>query len=194
MEIGEFMDFTGGKIYFLEAMARTKHNEGITKSKREYSRAPIRDLAEYYIELEKMRHACKASGLKIYIYLTVNSRDKKKAYKVFKTKLADYENQAMNGDTSYESRISRIDEVWYKSCLQTASRGSKLFLLDIDTKDPETRKKLIEVLPVSVVMERETRSGYHWIVPPFDRRLVEGIQDVGVQTDGRLFVEAIGFE
>lgn len=194
MEIEEFMDFTGGRIYFLEAMARTKNNENITKSNRVYMRTPIRSLEEYHSELAKMRQACSLSGLKIYIYLTVNSRDPTKAYKVFKEKLLEYEFQAMNQENSYKTRLSFIDEVWYKACLQTESRGSKFFLIDVDTKSDEAKRKLVGRLPVVIKVWRETVNGYHCVAPPFDVRLVEGIEDVSVQKDGRLFVEAIGFE
>lgn len=191
-KIIDFLDFSPTHVFLLEALARTKNNEEITKKDREYDRVVIHDEQEFRKELAKMRYACQQAGLKFYIYVTMNPRNTKKSYAELKRKLASYDEMAMNGDESYIPRIARIDEVWYKACLQKESRDAKYFLLDIDTKDVDTRVKLREV--VEPVLEIETRNGFHWVVEKIDTRLVADIPDVGVQRDGRLFVEAIGFE
>lgn len=191
-KIIDFLDFSPTHVFLLEALARTKNNEELTKKDREYDRVVIHDEQEFRKELAKMRYACHEAGLKFYIYVTMNPRNTKKSYAELKRKLASYDEMAMNGDESYIPRIARIDEVWYKACLQKECRDAKYFLLDIDTKDVDTRIKLREI--VEPVLEVETRNGYHWVIEKIDTRLIADIPDVGVQRDGRLFVEAIGFE
>lgn len=191
-KIINFLDFSPTHVFLLEALARTKNNEEITKKDREYDRVVVHDEPEFRKELAKMRYACQQAGLKFYIYVTMNPRNTKKSYAELKRKLALYDEMAMNDNDDYIPRIARIDEVWYKACLQEKSKDARYFLLDIDTKDVDTRIKLRKI--VEPVLEVETRNGFHWVVDKFDTRLIADIPDVGVQRDGRLFVEAIGFE
>ena len=190
------MDFSNEKIYFLMALARPKANKEITKSQRVFVRLPIRSMESYYQNLVKIEADCVRTGLNMYMYVSVNARDTVSAYENFKKKLVEYENQAMHGKEDFRKPLMNLDVTWYSACLKPNARGTKYFLLDIDNKTQELRDRLTDVvLPLSgpILVEKETRNGYHWIVKPFDVRVLEGLEDVSVQKDGLLYLGCTGF-
>lgn len=196
-EFEELMDFSDYKIYFAMGLARPKNNPGITKNKRVFFRIPVRSPESYQFTLEKLYADCERTGLNMYIYVSVNARNTVKAYELFKKKMAEYENIAMHGRDDFKEPLAKLDKTWYSACMKQYSRGTKYYLLDIDTKDTATRDILTEkVVPLSgePFVKQETRNGYHWIVKPFDVRVLEGISNVGVQQDGLLYLGHTGFK
>lgn len=194
----DLMDFSKHNIYFIMGLSRPKNNKDVDKKDRVFFRYPVRSAESYVHTMRKMEADCERTGLKMYIYVSVNARDTSKAYEHFSILKVKCESEARRGSPkALYNLYTRLDKVWYGVCMKPHSRGTKYFLLDIDNKTPELRLRLANILianKVDVLVERETRNGYHWIVKPFDVRLVSGIPDVGVQKDGLLYVGCTGFE
>jgi len=198
MYFEDIMDFSKHNIYFIMGLSRPKNNREVSKEDRVFFRYPVRSADSYSNTMRKMEADCERTGLKMYIYVSVNARDTSKAYEEFNILKAKHEAEARRGNPKALNNMYRkLDKVWYGVCMKPNARGTKYFLLDIDNKTPELRLKLANILianKIDVLVERETRNGYHWIVKPFDVRLVSGIEDVGVQKDGLLYVGCTGFE
>ena len=45
-----------------------------------------------------------------------------------------------------------------------------------------------------ILLEQETRQGFHFITHSFDSRILNDIPDVSINKDGLLYLECIGFE
>lgn len=202
MTFEEIMDFSNNNIYMLFAIARSKNNEGITAKQQIVIREPVRSPDSYPHKIEKIKSAARLRNLKFYIYISVNARDTKKAYANFKKKLTEYELQAMFGQDEYKYQLSRLHKVWYSSLMQPNTRATKFFVVDIDTKNPETLEKVITSIKTfehkghkaNVYHVQETRNGYHVVASSFDPRLLKGLENVSVQHDTLLYLDCIGFE
>lgn len=197
MGFRKLMDFSNEKIYFVFGFARPKNNRDITKAQRVFFRYPVRSIESYEFALEKLKADCERTGLNMYLYVSINARDTAKADEEFNTLKAKYAAEALKGKPENLHKLyPRQDKVWYSVCMKPICRGTKYFLLDIDTKDYYTRLQLSKILyPVSeLLLDVETRNGYHWVVKPFDVRLVENIENVSIKKDGLLYLGCTGFE
>jgi hypothetical protein len=196
MDFKDLMDFSGGKIYFIFGLSRVKNNRDITKAQRVFLRYPVRSMESYEFALENLKTLCERTGLKMYLYVSVNARNTAKANEEFDILKAKYAAEALNGKPENLHKLyPRQDKVWYSVCMKPICRGTKYFLLDIDTKDYDTRLQICKIIyPVSEILaDAETHNGYHWVVKPFDIRLIENIENVTVKKDGLLYLGCTGF-
>lgn len=196
MNFNDLLDFSENRIYFVMGLSRPKNNPGIPKDERDFFRQPIRSRKEYEKKIEQMFAICEHSEQKMYVYVTVNSRNTLNAADIFFEKEHTLNKQARRGNKDFLKTISMLDEEWYSACMKPESRGTKFYLLDIDDKTEETREKIGEILFPYIgnyYVEKETKNGYHWIVKPFDVKLLEGIENVGIETDGLLYLGCTGF-
>jgi hypothetical protein len=123
------------------------------------------------------------------IYVTVNSRNKRKALNLFVHKIID-----LHSDKNSEICI---DSVWKSCLLQPECRADKFFLLDIDSEkayayvENALRQELIKSvhMPLNEAFIK-TPNGWHLVTEPFDIRILkcEGLE---LKRDGYLFVELI---
>ena len=197
LEFKDLMRFDEDNIYFIFGLARPKNNPGMNKDQRIFIREPIKELKDYDRKVREMFDLCGDKELKMYIYVSVNSRNTLNALDIMSDKLAAYNKEARRGKKTFKEAARSLDQVWYSCCMNPKARGTKYFMLDIDTKDPEIRAILAKtVLPYSgpVLIEQETRNGYHWVVRPFDVRIIKDIPNVGIQKDGLLYLGCTGFE
>lgn len=198
MQFEELMDFKEFNNYFVMGLSRPKNNKSVGKKDRVFYRYPVNSADSYRETLERMEADCVRTGLKMYVYVSVNSRDTTKAFEHFNILKAKYEAEARRGKPANLNKLyTKMDKVWYGVCMKPHARGSKYFLVDIDNKTPELREKIAKILSTNgyeVLVEKETRNGFHWITKPFDVRLLSGIPDVGVQKDGLLYITCTGFE
>lgn len=197
LEFKDLMRFDEDSIYFVFGLARPKNNPNMDKDQRIFLRKPVKEEKDFDRKVSEMFETCERTGLNMYVYVSVNSRNTLNALDIMSDKLNAYNKEARRGKKTFKKTAKALDQVWYSCCMKQEARGTKYFLLDIDTKDPETRKTLAKiVLPHSgpVLVEQETRNGYHWIVNPFDVRLIKGIPKVGIQKDGLLYLGCTGFK
>ncbi len=197
LEFRELMRFDEDSIYFVFGLARPKNNPNMDKDQRIFLRKPVKEEKDFDRKVSEMFETCERTGLNMYVYVSVNSRNTLNALDIMSDKLNAYNKEARRGKKTFKKTAKALDQVWYSCCMKQEARGTKYFLLDIDTKNPETRKTLAEiVLPHSgpILVEQETRNGYHWIVKPFDVRLIKGVPNVGIQKDGLLYLGCTGFK
>ena len=198
----ELMDFSNNNVYMLFAIARSKSNDGVTAKQQVVIRELVRSVESFPHKLAKIKNAAELRNLKFYIYISANARDTKKSYANFKHKLSEYELQAMFGQTDYAYQLSRLHKVWYSALMQPNARATKYFLVDIDTKAPSTLQTVrnrvnnwnMKGNTSEILLEQETRNGYHFIIRRMDVRVLQNIENVEVKTDGLLFLDSIGFD
>ncbi|MDD2299482.1 MAG: hypothetical protein PHN69_04500 [Candidatus Pacebacteria bacterium] len=196
MEFKELMQFNEDSIYFIFGLARPKNNIGLDKDQRVFIRVPVREEKDLDRKIAEMFETCERIGLNMYVYISVNSRNTLNALDIMSDKLNAYNKEARRGKKTFKKTAKALDQVWYSCCMKPEARGTKYFLLDIDTKDPATREVLLErIFPYTgpILVEQETHNGYHWIVRPFDVRVIKNIKNVGIQKDGLLYLGCTGF-
>lgn len=142
----------------------------------------IRRIAKSDQDLDILKRELEVIGGHWRIHRTVNKRSTKKAFKIFQHYLID------NPDCA-----PYLDSVWKTILLQPESRAEKMFMIDIDFEDEKNLEALsIFVKPENIIERHKSPNGWHWIVKPFDRRILEGIPDVTVLTDGYIYLDSIG--
>jgi hypothetical protein len=116
------------------------------------------------------------------IHRTINSRSTTKAFKIFQHKLLDI-----------DDAHTYLDSLWKTCLLQPQSKTSRNLLLDIDTKDEDTLLNVMTILknnnvePCDVYVE--TPNGRHIVCKNFDKRMLDGIEDVEVKKDAFVFMD-----
>jgi len=202
MKFEELMDFSNNNMYFLIVLARPKNNKEITKASRVFIREPVRSLESFPDKLDKCRTEAKRIGLKMYIYVSVNARNTVNGYENFKKVITEYECQALHGKEDFKDPLTRIDKMWYSSLMKPNARATKYFLIDIDTKDENILQEVRNIVhgwkvkehTAKILIEQETRNGYHFVCTPFDVRILKDVENVEVKTDGLLYLECTGFD
>jgi hypothetical protein len=205
----ELMDFSWNRIYYLSVIARKKNNPGLSGSETVLATMAVKDREAYPFTLEVCRAVAKVSGLKCYIYITVNARNPMAAYRIFKMKMAECEGDALDGDVSWGDgpeqffkTVRNLDRIWISCLNKPDARGQKNYLIDVDSKDPEVIEKVKQGLAnwstkgynVEILLKKETLNGYHLVTIPFPVDLFKDMKNVEVKTDGLLFLEAVGFD
>lgn len=198
IDLTKFINFTDDIVYVAFAIARKKTNPTITESGQIVIREPVRSLESIPYKIEKLKGIASQRNLNFYIYISANARSTRKAYKIFRKKLIDYEDEP----GLYSHQLARLHKVWYDSLMQTDARATKYFLIDIDTKDSEVLKNVRNIIlnwemkgnTASILFEQETRNGFHWVTTGFDIRIISGIENVEVHKDGLLYLDCVGFE
>lgn len=194
----DLLNFSDENIYYVFGLCRPKNNPDVPKEDRDFFRMPIKSRRDYEKKVGQMFALCRNSDQKMYVYVSVNARNVLNAADIFFDKEARLNALARRGDTTHIGILRDLDEEWHSACMKQESRGTKYYLLDIDDKTEETREKLGELLFPYIgnyLIEQETRNGYHWIVKPFDVRLLltSDIDNVGIETDGLLYLGCTGF-
>ncbi len=119
------------------------------------------------------------------IYSCVNERDINKAIRIFKQNQLDadyYDEESRN------SFYLDIKSRWISAIMRPQAKKESSFLLDIDTKDKieleDIKKRLCKIS--SNYVRYETKNGYHFICPPFNPELLQGID---IKKDGMLLLD-----
>lgn len=114
------------------------------------------------------------------IYRTVNKRDFDKARKILMKDLIDRP----------EDLSHKIDSHWKSILMKSNCKADKKFLVDIDTKQLETRENVLEALKSTTILESvETPNGFHFVTEVFDTRLLKDMEDVEIKKDELVFME-----
>jgi len=156
--------------------------EGTAKDKK-CIRQVIKDEA---LDLRILEAKCKVLGGKWRIHKTVNARDCEKARIILLKMLIDHPEKA-----------SVIDSEWRTVLMQRECRTTDLFMLDIDTQEPEKLEKINKLWVdgfITIRYTTKTPKGYHYICEPFDTRLLSNFDFITVLRDGYYFIEEILWE
>lgn len=155
-------------IKILLAVRRNKDNDD---GKEETIQVVERD---FLVDLEYLKARAKASQPGFWrVYRSINRRDFKKAQKLLIHKLID----------TPDIYAHRIDSLWKTCLLQPECRLDKNWLLDIDRLETDMLtdfyerihkfKDVLEGCGINIIKSYITKGGVHFIVEPFDTRLIE---------------------
>ena len=143
----------------------------------------IRRIAKTDEDLEILKRELEVIGGHWRVHRTVNKRSTKKALKTFQHYLID------NPDCH-----PYLDSVWKTILLQKESKAEKFFMLDIDFNGDNAVENLeTKILPYTeIIQKQQTPNGWHWIVKPFDCRIVENMPHLTILKDGYIYICSIG--
>ena len=177
------------KVYTLFAVSRNKLNKNKDFKKRSIQ-IVLRNSKSIEDKYYDLASRFKSHGDSFYIYLSLNPRSIAKASMAIINKL-------VKGiyDKDYKS-LKNIDGNWTSTLMSKESRfGRGKFMLDIDTKDITVLVRNRDLL--SVLLERETPNGYHFVVEPFNPQIIEDqllFGSVEIKKDDFIFVNSFMIE
>lgn len=200
--VEDLFDFQLNRVYMVFAIARSKNNAGLTAKHQIVFREPVNSLEKFRKAVDRLRAITQIDPEnRYYIYVSVNSRNTVKGYALLKKLMADYDSSAMFGKTDHLPKLDRIHKEWYSALMKPSSKGSRYFLVDIDTEDPATLDTVRQIVnsfaykdyKAEVLLEQKTRNGWHFVCTPFNTKLLVGISNVDVKDDGLLYLECVNF-
>lgn len=120
------------------------------------------------------------------VYVSVSPRDMKNSQKNLLLRLIK---------TFYElKQTNNIIRQVYSSLMMSPLKEKKRFMVDIDdiTKFNEVQLKLLKYgIDYNDMITVDTKNGSHLIVPPFDVRILNGIEGVELKKDGMTDIEYV---
>ena len=189
-----FCDFSNPNwVWILTGLDRPKENEKSIFFKR-YILTNFDDIEKYYNECLCLMNR---NPQRIYrIYISLNPRDTLKTFINIQKEFVNILNNLLVLKNT-EKDFQNICSLWYKELSQSRNRGDKRFLLDIDTNDLDSVKKINDKfrdLNISVLFKRQTVNGYHYVFDACDTRELISFcakeeLDVQLIRDGMVFVE-----
>lgn len=187
--------------YVLLAVSRKKDVPHLTNSQEIVFREIIRKKDDVKKKYERIRTQAEnyrdeeGRSYPFYIYISLNGRDSLKAFHKFQHKMVDWNHELVINAPEVFEKIRRTDRQFISVLASPESRTKKrYFMIDYDQKTslPEF-KLLLSAFDIEVMMEQETKNGYHFKVKPFNRKAfpqVEGF-DYEIKTDAQLFVSYV---
>ena len=190
-----YCKFSPNEVYVLIGMLRNKDNN-LDKQvwMRRLILRSIDDIANCYHDIKVMGDR---KGVTYRMYVSQNSRDVTKALFNFQPELikVGYDLVRNNEQTKQAvDRIKRIDSMWKTELLQNRNRGTKRFLLDVDTQKLELIEAIKQYLGniTQIHAIRPTVSGYHIVFDACDtREFMQKFKDnpIEIQRDSLVFIE-----
>lgn len=193
--------------YVLLAVSRKKDTPEITNSQEIVFREIVRHKGDITRKYNKIKNQCQnykddnGKTFPFYIYISLNGRDALTAFYKFQHLMLDW-NEELNksldarDSTRIHERIKRTDRHFLSVLMKPECRvKNKYFMIDFDEKETVDEFRLwITQNEIEIVIEQETKNGYHFKVKPFDRRKIDNIKmiyDCEVKTDAQIFIEYI---
>jgi hypothetical protein len=164
-------------VHLLMAFARQSHGE-----KADCIRHVIKN--DFEQELAMLKAKLEVLGGYWRIHRTVNARDVDKARKWLLHDLIEHPEHG-----------AYVDSQWRTALLQTTSRATNFFMLDVDTKVPWHLSEIGQAIfdaKGEVVEQHESPKGWHFITKPFDTRNVCKLPNVTLIRDGYYFICEVG--
>ena len=204
----KYCKFESYSCYVILAVARKKDNVNITNSQEVTFKEVLYKDEHIERKYSRIYNTCQnyknvdGEKLNFYIYLSVNPRDTKKCYWKFVNELMSI-GEELTKDIQKESQLARLDKRWLSVLMKPECKFSRnMFMLDVDTKD-SVKLELITYCLIYIsgnkeIWKIETKNGWHYITPLFNRlKFEELIKDkkldniVEVKPDDLLFLTRI---
>lgn len=183
--MNRFNGFTDD-VRFLMLCHRSK--EGGKNRDRKQIKYITKNKDEFYNVLVEFLEIIKKSDKPYRIYSSVNKRDINKAIRCFKTNQleADYQNTENRDNFYYD-----IKNRWISSLMRPSSRAETNFIIDLDHKEPEALKAILERLCkiTRSFFKYKTKNGWHIVSVPFNPALIDGVYEAEVKKDGLLLLK-----
>lgn len=162
-EFRNHLDFKKNSFYFCQLIQRSKDSNVVTSSNNRYRRVKsfyISSLEEYDRFTPEIKEFCKNNNARAYIRVNPVS-----FYEV-----------ALNTAMEYLRRIKECQtfkscNIYDSCCETTRTCGEKVWLIDCDNPNTQDLLPTIAELGLTILYCLPTKSGIHFIVKPFDRRL-----------------------
>lgn len=148
-------------------------NKIITSNKEEF------DEAVNFLKIIKKEN----KNLDLRIYSSVNSRNIKKAIKLFCHKQLDLI------ESNYEIFYKMINDSFVSCLSKPENRETKYFMIDYDDKNEKKLFSFLSNQNISKKLIYETKKGYHCITLPFDSRLINKLENATLHKDGLLLID-----
>ena len=186
-------------VYVLFGISRKKYNDctgGQEKVFREVIKS-LKDIEKKYLRLRNSVLAYRdedGSKRTFYIYVSVNPRDTRKAF-IHLQKQFTLINEELIKQVDKSATLNRLDKYWLSSLMTPICKNGNKFLIDIDAKGHLRDNVVIELVKhTKIILEQETKNGFHIITEPFNRKEIEQwlpakSNDYEIKKDSLLFVE-----
>jgi len=186
------------EVYVLLAISRKKENN-CTNTQEKVFREVVKRPEEIEHKYNRLKNSVLAyrdadgSKRNFYIYVCVNARDTRKAFFHLQKQMIGMSEELSKG-VDVSNNLNRLNRYWLSTLMKPMSRaGRGKFLVDIDVKDDRKDHVVADIIKCTkIILEQETKNGYHLIVEPYNRELGSSFSFAEVKTDALLFVEAIG--
>lgn len=161
-----FKDYSDG-IRIVYLVHRSKEGGSNNVQKRHFKKTITKNSEEFFNAVEEFKKTKDVSELPLRIYASLNSRDIKKAQRLFKQRILDidYVSDEIRNKFYFDLKNQFI------SCLaDIKSRNSKNFMFDLDEIDDRSFHQIYNLLEkrTEIVLHYQTVHGWHIITKPFN--------------------------
>jgi len=194
--LNEYCDFSNPNwVWMLKGISRNKDN---TNSGVKFLRRMVLTKPEDIVICRDKIIAEANDPNTIYrLYVSLNARDVVKAAFEFQKKLADITFGLCKGQDDALGQSKKIGSVWKTQLEQRNCRGTKRFLLDVDTLEDDSKLycwMMGNGYKDQFIKVRKTVSGWHWIINACDTRSVVAYAEkekipLDIQRDSMVYVE-----
>ena len=178
------------EVWMLKGVSRSKDNkEGFHRFMRRLVIVKPDDIEACYNDI-KLMGSHKDTEYRMYISL--NSRNVIKGMFQFQKKLLDISHGVARGLEDMKLQTTKLASVWKTELEQNGCRGTKRFLLDVDSQDKLLLDRVLKNIGSRIHVVRPTVSGYAVVIDACDMRdfykEFKG-EPIDVQKDSMVFVE-----
>lgn len=168
--------------YLFSAIRRNKENgEGAERK----VLVEVCYAGDQFETIARLTAQCSLSPGKWRIYRSVNKRN------VATAKLEFVKTLMTQLVTPLSTTDRQPEALWKKILASPSHKSERKFLLDVDTKNKELLLQLHSAIGQIPLLEIvETPNGFHYVTPPFDPKLVLGVEKVEIKKDALIFVKA----
>jgi hypothetical protein len=197
--VREYCDFSNpDEVWMLKGVSRNKDNPtgspwgDMHRFMRRLVMRNADDIEQCYNDIKGMGNR---KGTAYRVYVSLNSRNTIKGLFQFQKKLLDISHGVARGLDDFKMQTAKLHSVWKTELEQKGCRGTKRFLLDVDSQDKlllqEVQSHLVSI-GTKVHVVRPTVSGWAVVIDACDMRAFYDEfrgEAIDVQKDSMVFVE-----
>lgn len=190
--------------YVLLAISRKKDTPEITNSQEIVFREVIKNEKDIIRKYNKIKaqvvNYVDEDGKKFpfYIYVSLNARDSLKATFSLQNKINGWLQETING-VDRSRMFKKVYGHFYSELMRKHCRtkGQKYFMIDFDEKETEKVNDFFKVCykeGINILLEQQTKNGWHFKVYPFDIRTldsIKGMYNFEIKKDANIFIEYV---
>jgi hypothetical protein len=178
--VKELFKFEEGEVYVLLALSRKKYNP-LLKSEQRVFRRVVRKPDEWDRKIKELQTVitnysddkCRPEDFNLYV--SINPRSLKKAYKLLKQQMAEWD---FDQSTLY-THLKKLDNLWISCLLRPESKSRRNYMMiDLDKIEQEEFSNLLNSFnwafqnkmlePFQIICSTKTRSGFHMLISSTD--------------------------
>lgn len=184
------------EVWILKGLARNKDNKGNPDMHDFFCRRIINSIDDIIPCYEYICDQANHSGTIYRIYVSLNSRNVKKAFFNFQKDMMDIAySLAVHEESDSINKIKKLSSTWKTELEQKRNRYTKRFLLDVDDSNNHLDELLsyLRDMPTSIHCIKDTVNGYAIVFNACDTRgLINFCKEIGIEAslhrDSMVFV------